>query len=281
MPASLPVPDTGTARSWRPAALVQGSLALHAAAVLTVLWRPALWPWALAAVVADHLVLSAAGLLPRSRVLGRNLTRLPGAARQVALTIDDGPDPEVTPQVLALLETHQARATFFCIGERVRRYPELAREIVRRGHDIENHSEQHPWRFSLMGPAAMAREVARAQESIRSVTGRVARFFRAPAGLRNPFLDPVLARAGLTLASWTRRGFDTMNADPRVILARLTRGLKAGDILLLHDGNAARSPAGVPVILGVLPPLLEQLRAAQLTPVTLREALASQDTLNA
>ena len=278
MPASLPVPDVHLRRAWRPAALLQGSLALHAGALIAVLLRPALWPWALAAIVGNHLLLTAAGLWPRSQVLGRNLARLPGDVPEVALTIDDGPDPEVTPQVLALLDAHQVQATFFCVGERIRRYPELAREIVRRGHAIENHSEHHPLRFSLMGPRAMAREVAGAQESIRSVTGQTAQFFRAPAGLRNPLLDPVLASAGLTLASWTRRGFDTLNADPQVILARLTRGLKAGDILLLHDGHAARSAAGVPVILGVLPPLLAQLRAARLTPVTLRAALAGRAT---
>ena len=120
----------------------------------------------------------------------------------------------------------------------------------------------------------MAQEIRRAQDSIREVTGEVAQFFRAPAGLRNPFLDPVLAHANLTLASWTRRGFDTMTADPDVVLARLTRGLRGGDILLLHDGHAARTRDGTPVILAVLPRLLARLEQARLTPVTLRAALA-------
>src|SRR5258707_592615 len=80
--------------------------------------RPPLWPWALSGVVADPLLLTAAGLWPRSRLLGPNLTRLPGAQRRggapaVALTIDDGPDPDVTPRVLALLAAHGARVTFF------------------------------------------------------------------------------------------------------------------------------------------------------------------------
>jgi peptidoglycan/xylan/chitin deacetylase (PgdA/CDA1 family) len=273
MPASLPAAEK-LVRRWRPCALVQGSLALHVVAAAAVLVRAQLWPWALGAVLANHVVLSAAGLWPRSRVLGRNLTRLPGTAPQVALTIDDGPDPEVTPQVLALLEAQHAKATFFCVGVRVRQYPELAREIVSRGHAIENHSERHPWRFSLLGPRGMAQEIQSAQDSIREVTGEVAQFFRAPAGLRNPFLDPVLAHANLTLASWTRRGFDTMSADPDVVLARLTRRLRGGDILLLHDGHAARTRSGTPVILEVLPRLLAQLSMARLTTVTLRAALA-------
>jgi peptidoglycan/xylan/chitin deacetylase (PgdA/CDA1 family) len=110
------------------------------------------------------------------------------------------------------------------------------------------------------------------------VTGQNPRFFRAPAGLRNPFLEPILKRLNLQLASWTRRGFDTVNADPEDVYRRLERSLAGGDILLLHDGHAARaragSPAaGTPVILEVLPRLLETLSRRQLRPVTLRAAL--------
>ena len=97
---------------------------------------------------------------------------------------------------------------------------------------------------------------------------------RAVAGLRNPFLEPILARHGLQLASWTRRGYDPRNADPAQVLARLTRGLAAGDILLLHDGHGATTAAGQPVVLAVLPPLLAALRARGLKPVTLDAACA-------
>jgi len=99
------------------------------------------------------------------------------------------------------------------------------------------------------------------------------RFFRAPAGLRNPFLDPVLVRLKLRLASWTRRGFDTVSADADAVFRRLASPLKVGDILLLHDGHAAHTRAGRPVILEVLPRLLETLSARQLKSVTLRSAL--------
>ena len=77
---------------------------------------------------------------------------------------------------------------------------------------------------------------------------------------------------GLLLASWTRRGFDTVHSDQDTVRRRLLRGLAAGDILLLHDGNAARSAAGTPLILEVLPQVLAAIRAAGLTPVTLRAA---------
>ena len=268
------MPEPSAQQPWRPSALLRSSVALHLAAVGVVVARPPLWPWALSAVVADHLLLTAAGLWPKSRLLGPNWTRLPAAAggAAIAITIDDGPDPQITPRVLALLEAHGARATFFCIGERVARHPGLAREIVRCGHAIENHSQRHLHRFSLLGPRALAQEIGRAQQSIAAATGEVARFFRAPAGLRNPFLEPVLARANLRLVSWTRRGFDTVSGSPARVLGRLTRHLQSGDILLLHDGHAARTAAGGAVILEVLPLLLAAVTAARLTPITLRAA---------
>jgi peptidoglycan-N-acetylglucosamine deacetylase len=227
-------------------------------------------------VIADHALLTALGLTPRSALLGPNWTRLPAAAaarRELAITIDDGPDPRITPRVLDLLDERGARATFFCIGERVQRYAELAREMVRRGHTVENHSQRHLNHFSLLGPRSLVAEIERAQDTIGITTGRHPLFFRAPAGFRSPFLDPVLSRLGLRLASWTRRGFDTVRANAEAVLDKLTRGLGAGDILLLHDGHAALTGNGVPVIVEVLPRLLDALAAAELTPVTLRAAL--------
>jgi peptidoglycan/xylan/chitin deacetylase (PgdA/CDA1 family) len=175
--------------------------------------------------------------------------------------------------VLEVLAAFEARASFFCIGERVTRYPDLAQEIVRRGHSVENHSQRHRHSFSLLGPWRMAAEIARAQECIARVTGESPRFFRAPAGLRNPFLEPILRHLKLQLVSWTRRGFDTVNADADDVYRRLSQSLVDGDILLLHDGHAARAHTGTPVILEVLPRLLETLRRRQLQPVSLRAAL--------
>lgn len=261
---------------WRPSPLVAASTAVHLGAAAALLARPHAWPWALGALLANHVVLAAAGLWPRSRLLGANWTRLPercGLTTGVAITIDDGPDPDVTPQVLGLLQDYATCATFFCVGERVLRYPDLAQEIVRRGHVIENHSQRHRHNFSLLGPRAMNAEVSQAQESIFQVTGSSPQFFRAPAGLRNPFLDPVLARLQLRLASWTRRGFDTVSADADAVLRRLAHPLEAGDILLLHDGNAARTRRGQAVILEVLPRLLDALAIRGLKSVTLRSAL--------
>ena len=260
---------------WRPSPLLAASAAWHAAALCLTVARPRLWPWTLGGLAANHLWLTAAGLWPRSQVLGPNWVRLPdvpAARNAVAITIDDGPDPGVTPQVLDILRAAGARATFFCVGRRALAHPDLTAEIVRQGHAVENHSFAHSHTFSLQGPRALHAEIGRAQDCFLSLTGVRPRFFRAPAGLRNPFLEPVLCALQLRLASWTRRGFDTVATDPALVLRRLEKGLQGRDILLLHDGHAARGKEGLPVILDVLPRLLEDCAAAGLGTMLLRDA---------
>lgn len=262
--------------AWRAPAFLRASAALHLGAAAAAVAVPGAWPWALGAVVLNHAAITAIGLTPRSRWLGQNMTRLPAAAAargEVALTIDDGPEPGVTPAVLDLLDAAGQRATFFCIAERVQAHPQLAREIVARGHSIQNHTARHRHNFSVLGPRGYAAEISRAQDMIAAVTGERPTCFRAPAGFRNPFLAPVLHRLGLLLVSWTRRGFDTRERDAAKVLARLAGDLAAGDILLLHDGHAARTAAGRPVVLEVLPPLLAQLHRQGLRSVTLPQAL--------
>jgi peptidoglycan/xylan/chitin deacetylase (PgdA/CDA1 family) len=115
--------------------------------------------------------------------------------------------------------------------------------------------------------------VSDAQAVLSEVGGQAPRFFRATAGLRNPELEPVLAHCGLRLCSWSKRGFDTRVGDADAVFNRLVHDLKGGDILLLHDGSAARTASGQPVILDVLPRLLDNLARAKLNSVTLRSAI--------
>ena len=273
-----PTPAAPPSR-WPLPPLVGASMGLHVAAAGAAVLLPEALAWAGGAVLANHLVLAAVGLWPRSTLLGPNLRRLPAAAAargELALTIDDGPDAEVTPAVLDLLAEHAAPATYFCIAEQARAQPALVRRIVAAGHSVQNHSRHHRHHFSLLGPRALAAEIGDAQALLADIAGQRPHCFRAPAGLRNPLLDPVLHRMGLHLTSWTRRGFDTREADPQVVLERLAKGLAAGDILLLHDGNARRSAGGRAVLLDVLPTLLQRCREAGLRPVTLATAVPTR-----
>lgn len=266
-------PQDARHRPWRLSPFLRGTFALHVAGAAALVATPAGWPWIAGALAANHLAIGMAGLVPRSRLLGPNLLRLPQVAARdgaVALTFDDGPDPEITPRVLDLLDDQGAKATFFVIGKRVQRYPDLAREMTSRGHFVENHSHRHVHTFSVLPPRALAREVSNAQAAITEATGRRPVWFRAPAGLRGAFLEPILAREGLALAAWTRRGYDTMLPEPDAVLARLIRDLTAGDVLLLHDrlphtGGSARTAP----VLAVLPRLFDELAARGLHAVPL------------
>jgi peptidoglycan/xylan/chitin deacetylase (PgdA/CDA1 family) len=265
------------ATRWRPSPVIAGSMGLHCLAGVGAVLSPEAWLWALSAVAANHTVLTAAGMWPRNAWLGPNVTRLPPGAEargEISLTFDDGPDPAVTPKVLDILASHGASATFFCIGERSREHADLCREIIARGHGIENHSWRHRTTFSLLGMGGMRRDIASAQASIAQAAGIAPRFFRPPAGIRSPLLDPVLHDLGLRLVNWTRRGFDTRH-QPRPVTAKLVAGLRAGDILLLHDGQCARTPAGIPVVLEVLPRVLDAAAEDRLRPVTLHHAIDS------
>jgi len=264
-----------SAEAWLPSPAVGVSFGLHIACLLAFIAAPGRWVWVLVLLAADHILLAAFGLWPRSPLFGPNLVRLPAAGTsrgEVALTFDDGPDPAVTPYVLDLLDRHGATASFFCIGRRAAAHPELIADILRRGHDVENHSHRHPRAFAFHGPRALLREVADAQRAL----GHAPRFFRAPMGMRSPFLHPILARATLRYVSWTRRGYDGISGDADAVLRRLANGLAAGDILLLHDGSCARTVSGEPVVLVVLAALLRLLAARGLRGVSLSMAVLGE-----
>lgn len=227
-------------------------LALSQLAVVAIWWR---WGWqaGLPAMVASHAPFWWGTLWPHSRLFGPVLNRLPIADRAVWLTIDDGPSDDTAP-ILDALDAHGAKATFFLVGERAARRPELVREILRRGHDIGNHSTTHPskW-FWALGPSRMRREIADTQrilgeimqtEGMRTEGIRTKgidtspRWFRAVVGLSNPFVHAPLKTHGLARAAWSARGFDGVAGDPAKVVARIERGLAPGAIVLLHEGAA-------------------------------------------
>ena len=261
------------ANGWSPSIGIRLAIWLHFACAIAFVVSPEGWPWMLATVVLCHLALGGVGMWPRSRLLGPNLLRLPDSATQlgqVALTFDDGPDADVTPKVLDILDRYGAKASFFCVGEKAAAHPNIIRDIVRRGHSVENHSMRHAKLFAFFGVTALRTDIGMTQSLLSNLAGRPPAFFRAPMGIRNPLLAPVVAQFGLTYTSWTRRGFDACGRDPALVLARLTRDLAAGDIMLLHDRKSAH---GDPIVLTVLPLLLERIVATGLKSVSLQTAM--------
>jgi peptidoglycan-N-acetylglucosamine deacetylase len=193
---------------------------------------------ALASLLLLQLPIVIATLSPHSTWFGPVLRRLPTDRPEVWLTIDDGPSAD-TPALLDTLDEFHARATFFLVGDRAQSRPDLVQAIRLRGHDIGNHSATHPSaRFWSLSPAHMAEEIGAAQQLLASLSGAPPRWFRAVVGHANPFVAPVLAAHGLTRVSWSARGYDSVIGDVERVVARVSRGIKPGAIILLHEGTA-------------------------------------------
>jgi len=210
---------------------------LAAHAVVALAWWQLGWQVGLGLLAATHLACLWGVLRPRSTLFGPVLSHLPVEDRRVWLTIDDGPSDD-TPALLDLLDAHDAKATFFLVGERAAARPALVREIAARGHGIGNHSHGHPqaW-FWALGPARMRREIVQCQDTLRAITGHAPRWFRAVVGHANPFVSAPLRECGLARVAWDARAFDAVRADPAGVVARLERELAPGAIVLLHEGS--------------------------------------------
>jgi peptidoglycan-N-acetylglucosamine deacetylase len=225
---------------------------------LTFFMLRAGWFWGLYVLLASHLLLLAVTLVPSFQGFGPVLTKYWTTAKTAWLTIDDGPDPGTTPQVLALLTEYGARATFFLIGAKVVQYPELTRMILHAGHSIGNHTQSHPkFSFWRLSPRALVREIDEFEATISSIGVAAPIWFRAPAGFKNPFLHPILAARGLQLVGWSARAFDTQMDDSSRIVERIKRSMVSGAIILFHEGHRPT------VCLKALEQLLQELKAEQ------------------
>lgn len=214
------------------------------------LWWWLGWRVGLPLLALSHLALVWGTLAPHSALFGPVLVRLPTTEAKVWLTIDDGPSAE-TGAMLDLLDRHGAKATFFLVADRAAARPQLAREIVHRGHGIGNHSRSHPqaW-FWALGPRRMAAEIEYTQALLTEVTGVAPRWFRAVVGMANPFVSAPLKRHGLARVAWSARGFDGVRGDTAQVVARITAQLAPGAIVLLHEG--ARHGNNLAIVEGVL-----------------------------
>lgn len=162
---------------------------------------------------------------------------VPFPFKAVSLTFDDGPSPEWTPRVLEVLERHRVKATFFMVGQAVEQYPDLVRDVRRRGHAVGSHSHTHRC-LPLLDEASLRWELDSADAALEKVLGQRPQFFRPPWGFfTRRVLDEARSRGYLTVL-WTRSTQDWRNAGVDGIVDLATRGeMGAGEILLLHDGG--------------------------------------------
>jgi peptidoglycan-N-acetylglucosamine deacetylase len=199
-----------------------------------------------------------------SRGAGRRGDRHPASDRPmfyvddgpkgIALTIDDGPNPVYTPQVLRLLEKYRVTATFSMIGIEVESYPGVAREVAAAGHVIANHTWTHP-DLAMLAPAAIDDQMNRATGAIHKVTGRVPTLFRAPYGAWSPAVLQHCAQTGMTPLDWSVDPRDWSRPGVSSIVGNIMANTRTGSIILEHDGGGNRSET-VAALKIVLPRLL-------------------------
>ena len=152
----------------------------------------------------------------------------------VALTFDDGPSPDSTPFILELLAHHGLPATFFVLGERAARHPQLIRAILAGGHTIGNHSYRHDYFLMFRSPRVLREDIRRTQEAVQQ-SGARPLVFRPPTGITGPRLKKALARENLLAVNYSCRAFDYGNRSIRNLAGRILQRLRPGDIIMLHD----------------------------------------------
>jgi peptidoglycan/xylan/chitin deacetylase (PgdA/CDA1 family) len=194
---------------------------------------------------------------------------LPGDEPTVALTFDDGPHPQGTPAVLEALAAGDAHATFFLVGEQVRREPVLAREIVAAGHAVALHGDRHRLQLRVP-PHALAADLDRGHATIVEATGVEPRLYRPPFGIFSPAGLAIVRRREWAPLLWSRWGHDwRLHRTPDQIATELTERLAPGDVLLLHDADHYSQPGSWQRTVAALPAVLAEIERRGLTTTAL------------
>jgi peptidoglycan-N-acetylglucosamine deacetylase len=201
------------------------------------------------------------------------VVRGPEGVRGVVLTFDDGPDPETTKEVLDVLDGRGVKGTFFVIGAKAAKHPDVVRDIVERGHEVGVHSFAHDRLFSLRGAKRVRADLERAVRTIEEITKTRPVLFRPPIGHTNPTIARIADELDLVVIGWTVAARDGIaRTKPEDVVARVDRGLEDGVIVAMHDAaeRGGRKPAGV----AALGAVLDAIEAKNLSVVPLGDFLA-------
>ncbi|QNJ97790.1 polysaccharide deacetylase [Constantimarinum furrinae] len=157
---------------------------------------------------------------------------------EVAITFDDGPHGQYTPEVLELLKKYDAKATFFLIGKQVQKHPELVKKMSTSGYAIGNHSFSHTPAISFSSTKTWMSEIEQTDSIIEKITGSQPAIFRPPYGVTTPHLAKAIKRTGHKVIGWNVRSYDTAINDAELIKKRVINRVKPGSIILFHDTQA-------------------------------------------
>jgi len=154
--------------------------------------------------------------------------------KEVALTFDDGPT-EFTPKFLDILKENNVKATFFCIGKQIEKHPEIFQRIIAEGHTIGNHTYLHSDKTGFLSTSKMVEEIQKCDEVIEKFGNMKTDLYRPPFGVTNPNIAKAIKKTHKKSICWNIRSFDTVIEDEKKIYNKVTKKLKKGSIILLHD----------------------------------------------
>ena len=203
-----------------------------------------------------------------SWVFGPALNRLPGTSTLASITFDDGPNPQATPIILDALKREQVPATFFVLGRHADRWPELVKRIADEGHQLGNHGYWHR-KLHRRTPGYVRDDLTRGADAIERASGVRPRHFRAPHGFRSPWVTPIARSLGERTVGWSLGVWDSARPGPDEIVRRALDGMRAGSILLLHDGDGYDEHGDRMQTAEALPRIIDGLRARGFRFVTL------------
>ncbi|MEP6730741.1 MAG: polysaccharide deacetylase family protein [bacterium] len=195
-----------------------------------------------------------------SNVFGPVLSRLPGDDLVASITFDDGPNPDATPRILDELKTHGATATFFVLGRHADRWPELVRRMADEGHQLGNHGYYHR-KLHRRTPGYVRDDLTRGADAIERASGVRPRHFRAPHGFRSPWVTPIARSLGERTIGWSLGVWDSAKPGADEIVRRTLAGMRAGSILLLHDGDGYDAGGDRTQTAAALPRIIDGLRS--------------------
>jgi peptidoglycan/xylan/chitin deacetylase (PgdA/CDA1 family) len=194
-----------------------------------------------------------------SPLFGPALGRIPSDRKVVALTFDDGPNPDATPLILDTLAEKGVRATFFVLGSHAERWPELVRRVSQEGHQLGNHGYFHR-KLQFRSPFYVSRDIRLGIRAIRRAGAPAPRYFRAPHGFRSPWTTPIARAYGERTVGWSLGVWDSDRPGVDEIVRRTLEGVSPGSIVLLHDGDGYNPDGDRMQTAAALPHIIDRLK---------------------